>query len=198
MGKQRRSRGPHSTWEPKPAPAENPAAAPESPTLEAPIPTASPAIEHSASEPADRPADPPALAVAVDAAATVSPPTPPVAMASLVPFAVAAAEAAEPALPDEPASTPPSAPSTTVRRAAGLPMAFAPERMDLVGIGATITGYMRGEGEAVAAHMRALGGARSPADLIRLQVGEVQRAADASLTCWSRVARKASRAFAYR
>ena len=30
----------------------------------------------------------------------------------------------------------------------------------------------------------ALSGARSPADVIRLQVGETQRAADASLTCW--------------
>jgi hypothetical protein len=57
---------------------------------------------------------------------------------------------------------------------------------------------VRGEGEAALAHLRALSGARSPADVIRLQVGEVQRAADASLTCWVTVVGKASRVVAFR
>ena len=77
-------------------------------------------------------------------------------------------------------------------------IAFAPERLDLVGIGATVAGYLRGEGEAAASHIRALIETRSPADVIRLQVGEIQRAADASLTCWSTVAGKVSRIFAGR
>ncbi|MDP4021676.1 hypothetical protein Q8W71_03485 [Methylobacterium sp. NEAU 140] len=72
---------------------------------------------------------------------------------------------------------------------------FLPEPPDFSGIYAAITRYMRGESEAAAAHMRALGEARSPADLIRLQVGEFQRAADASLTCWSTVAHKAGYSF---
>ncbi len=68
----------------------------------------------------------------------------------------------------------------------------------MVEIGSTIAQYMRGEGEAALAHVRALTDARTPADLIRLQVGEVQRAADASLSCWVSVIGKASRLVAFR
>lgn len=75
---------------------------------------------------------------------------------------------------------------------------FTPDRLDVVEIGSIIARYVRGEGEAAVAHLRALSGARSPADVIRLQVGEVQRAADASLTCWVTVVGQASRAVAYR
>lgn len=150
MGKQRRPRGPRSTWEPKPVPAEDPAAAPQ----------------------------------------------PPVPASSIIQFGDGAAG---PASPDEPEPrAPPAAPLAPVRQAAVPRMAFAPERIDLAGIGATIAGYVRGEGEAAAAHMRALGGARSPAELVRLQVGEIRRAAGASLTCWSQVAREAGRVFASR
>ncbi|MBE7249372.1 MAG: hypothetical protein INR63_30915 [Actinomycetospora chiangmaiensis] len=75
---------------------------------------------------------------------------------------------------------------------------FAPERWDVVEISSTIARYMRGEGEAALAHLRALSDARTPADLIRLQVGEAQRAADASLSCWVTVVSKASRVMAFR
>ncbi|MGU3465045.1 hypothetical protein ACLBXO_09325 [Methylobacterium sp. C33D] len=75
---------------------------------------------------------------------------------------------------------------------------FAPDRLDVVEIGSIIARYVRGESEAAVAHLRALSGARSPADVIRLQVGEVQRAADASLTCWVTVVGQTSRVVAYR
>jgi hypothetical protein len=41
--------------------------------------------------------------------------------------------------------------------------------------------------------MRALAGARTMADFVRLQIGEFQRAADATLTCWGRLTVSASR-----
>lgn len=84
------------------------------------------------------------------------------------------------------------------RAAAANRISFTPDRLDVVEIGSIIARYVRGEGEAAVAHLRALSGARSPADVIRLQVGEVQRAADASLTCWVTVVGQASRVVAYR
>ncbi len=76
--------------------------------------------------------------------------------------------------------------------------AFAPDRIDMIEIGSTIARYMQGEGAAALEHFRALSDVRTPADLIRLQVGEAQRAADASLTCWVTVMGKASRVVAFR
>jgi hypothetical protein len=84
------------------------------------------------------------------------------------------------------------------RAAAANRISFTPDRLDVIEIGSIIARYVRGEGEAAVAHLRALSGARSPADVIRLQVGEVQRAADASLTCWVTVVGQASRVVAYR
>ncbi|KIU29822.1 hypothetical protein SR39_22505 [Methylobacterium radiotolerans] len=84
------------------------------------------------------------------------------------------------------------------RAAAANRIVFTPDRLDVAEIGSIIARYVRGEGEAAVAHLRALSGARTPADLIRLQVGEVQRAADASLTCWVTVVGQASRVVAYR
>lgn len=92
------------------------------------------------------------------------------------------------ALPPVPAAGPGLAVTAAPNR-----ITVTPDRLDVVGIGSTIARYMRGEGEAALAHLRALSGARSPADVIRLQVGEVQRAADASLTCWVTVVGQASR-----
>jgi hypothetical protein len=118
-------------------------------------------------------------------------------------------------IPDEPHAADPAEPETErdavpppdlvpapMPRAAG-PSAlnrivFAPDRIDMIEIGSTIARYMRSEGEAALAHFRALSDVRTPADLIRLQVGEVQRAADASLTCWVTVVGKASRVVAFR
>jgi hypothetical protein len=45
----------------------------------------------------------------------------------------------------------------------------------------------------VLAHFQALAQAKSPAEAIRLQVTEMQRAADASLSCFSEIVRSANR-----
>ena len=71
-------------------------------------------------------------------------------------------------------------------------------RQDLEGLGETLFAFMRDEGSAVLTHLNALKDARSPADAIRLQVNEMQRVADASLTCWSELARRATRIVAQR
>lgn len=112
------------------------------------------------------------------AAASPETPSADASAAGIVLTPIAASEAAGPAKPSR--------------------TAFAPDRLDVVEIGSTIARYVRGEGEAALAHLRALSGARTPADVIRLQVGEVQRAADASLTCWVTVVGKASRVVAFR
>lgn len=64
--------------------------------------------------------------------------------------------------------------------------------------GSTVMNYVIGEGEAFAAHLRALAGARSTAEFVRLQIGEFQRAADATLTCWGVLALSASRTVSLR
>lgn len=58
---------------------------------------------------------------------------------------------------------------------------------------ATVVAFLRNEGSATLAHWRSLATARSTADVVRLQVDEMQRAADASLTCISTLARRAGR-----
>lgn len=58
---------------------------------------------------------------------------------------------------------------------------------------AALLRFARGEGEAALAHVRALARARSPGELVQLQIGEVQRAANASLLCWGELARSAGR-----
>ena len=110
-------------------------------------------------------------------------------------IAVPGRDDAEPPVPAE-AGEPVAAAPNANPNAVGL-AAFAPERFDVVGIGSTIAHYVRGEGEAAVAHIRALTDANSPAELVRLQMGEVQRAADASLTCWTSVVWKASRVIAF-
>ncbi|MCJ2068546.1 hypothetical protein MKK75_06960 [Methylobacterium sp. J-030] len=112
---------------------------------------------------------------------------------------------ADPAAPErefDEGPAPDLVPAPVAPRAAGASapnrIVFAPDRIDAIEIGSTIARYVQGEGEAALAHFRALSDVRTPADLIRLQVGEVQRAADASLTCWVTVMGKASRAVAFR
>ena len=60
-------------------------------------------------------------------------------------------------------------------------------------INAKLFAFARGESEAVLAHFQALARAKNPAEAIRLQVTEMQRAADASLTCFSDIVRSANR-----
>jgi ABC-type transport system involved in cytochrome bd biosynthesis fused ATPase/permease subunit len=70
---------------------------------------------------------------------------------------------------------------------------FVPAFEPLNEINATLLAFARGEGEAAVAHLQALTKAKSPAEAIRLQVSEFQRAADASLTCFSHILRSANR-----
>lgn len=58
---------------------------------------------------------------------------------------------------------------------------------------ATVLTYLRGEGTAALAHWQALSRAKTPADAIRIQVDEMQRAADASLSCFAALAKRAGR-----
>ncbi|MBE7199978.1 MAG: hypothetical protein INR70_19525 [Parafilimonas terrae] len=60
----------------------------------------------------------------------------------------------------------------------------ASPRVNAEAFGSAVVNYFIGEGEAFASHMRALAGARSMAEIVRLQIGEFQRAANATLTCW--------------
>lgn len=57
----------------------------------------------------------------------------------------------------------------------------------------TLATYVRNESIATLAHWRALSAAKNPADALRLQVNEMQRAADASLSCIASLARRAGR-----
>jgi hypothetical protein len=58
---------------------------------------------------------------------------------------------------------------------------------DLAAAGATLQAFILNEGLAAFSHWRALTEAPSPAEALRLHVGEMQRAADASITCMGRI-----------
>ncbi|MGH1587531.1 hypothetical protein ACRBEV_03180 [Methylobacterium phyllosphaerae] len=178
MGKPRRPRGSRSTWAPKPPQDADTPAPDETQIAESPLPAAP--VTVAADEPV------PGVDVASDAP-------------QLEPAPESIEAAAAPAAEDAPGTDLVPAPVPVAASAAVLNNgAFVPGRIDVVAIGSTIARYVRGEGEAAFAHLRALSGARSPADLIRLQVGEAQRAADASLTCWVTVIGQASRSVAFR
>ncbi|WP_375456335.1 phasin family protein [uncultured Methylobacterium sp.] len=118
--------------------------------------------------------------------------------ANVVPLKAPTPPPARPAVPDEPPAPPsdhalPSPASWRAGRRAATPL-----RQDLGGLGETLFAFMRSESSATLAHLQALRDARSPADAIRLQVSEIQRAADASLTCWTEIARRATRIVAHR
>ncbi|KQP33948.1 hypothetical protein ASF49_08840 [Methylobacterium sp. Leaf104] len=76
-------------------------------------------------------------------------------------------------------------------------LATAPRISEVMGelgeVNTTVLTYLRGESAAAVAHWQALSGAKTPADAIRLQVSEMQRAADASLSCFAALAKRASR-----
>ncbi len=76
---------------------------------------------------------------------------------------------------------------------AGGRFTFIPTFEPLNEINATLLAFARGEGEAAMAHLQALTKVKTPAEAIRLQVSEFQRAADASLTCFSHILRSANR-----
>lgn len=140
-------------------------------------------------EPAPTMQPPEALEAASDAVSvpgvTIEPEVAPAAEPLTEPAAIAAVETA-------PAS-------------ARLAVAMAPEAIlhptgatlnvigEITEANATILAFLRNEGSAAMAHWQSLSGAKTPADAIRIQVDEMQRAADASLTCFNALARRAGR-----
>jgi hypothetical protein len=76
-------------------------------------------------------------------------------------------------------------------------LAKAPRISEVMGelgeVNTTLLTYLRGESAAAVAHWQALSGAKTPADALRLQVTEMQRAADASLSCFAALAKRAGR-----
>lgn len=124
----------------------------------------------------------PAEVAASDVARAEAPDPDSIGAESLLPVsAFAALDAAD---ASEAGAARPAVARTTVR------FTFAPVRIDVEGIGVVLANYMHNESVAILSYMRALGAARSPADMIRLNVTAMQRAADASLTCWSDIARR--------
>jgi hypothetical protein len=77
-----------------------------------------------------------------------------------------------------------------------LDLAKSPRIAEVMGelgaVNATVLTYLRGESSAAMAHWQALSGAKTPADAIRIQVDEMQRAADASLSCFAALAQRVS------
>ena len=160
----------------------------------------------------DRPVEPPAQdaveAAAVPDEAPVAPPSPePIvseaaeAVAESVETAVEATNEtlaqtlAETALLPSLAETKPSegAAPRSHNVHIGASFAFVPSFAPITEINAKLFAFARGEGEAALAHIQALARAKSPAEALRLQVTEMQRAADASLTCFSEIVRSANR-----
>lgn len=126
------------------------------------------------------------------------------AVAETVETAEAAVETVAHAVPETIATVPDAVAASVPVAVPGLPdlralMDFskAPRITAVMGefgeVNATVLSYLRGEGAAALAHWQALSGARTPADALRLQVDEMQRAADASLNCFSAIAQRASR-----
>ncbi|KQP54183.1 hypothetical protein ASF39_19605 [Methylobacterium sp. Leaf108] len=83
--------------------------------------------------------------------------------------------------PEEPPESPFVVPTEAVTRPHAVPS-------DLVSAGATLQAFLLNEGLAAVAHWQSLAAARSPAEAVRLHVTEVQRAAEASITCMGRIA----------
>lgn len=156
-------------------------------------PEAAPEPE-AASEPQaeDAPAEEPEAPEPVAAAE----PEPEPAVEEPAPVAEAVEAAAEPAEAPAPAVAAPQAPKAKAASSFACRFNFTPTYLDVEGIGTILMNYVQNESAAALSHMRALGEVRSPADVIRLNVTEMQRAADASLTCWIAVARRASRSMA--
>ena len=190
-----------------------PAAEGHAPPAEMPVPAdASLAEPDFAAAPSSEPEDPaaePEVATAardpsppVEAAPAAPEPEAPTTYTNVVPLkSVAPSRPPEPAAPVEAGEAPVrlsdgALPSPASWRAGRRPVPAL--RQDLEGLGETLFTFMRDESSAVLTHLNALKDARSPADAIRLQVNEMQRVADASLTCWSELARRATRIVAQR
>ncbi|GJE16808.1 hypothetical protein [Methylobacterium marchantiae] len=104
--------------------------------------------------------------------------------------------------PDESTAQPDSLLPAEIESAIASAQAVAPQQQRVVAVSAlseitaandTLAAYLRNESLATFAHWGALSSAKNPADAIRLQVNEMQRAADASLSCIASLARRAGR-----
>lgn len=212
MGKPRRPRTSRSNWQPKPPPDTETPTPPES--LSEAVADESDVSVAALSRAAFADAGP--VLASAPGADSVAPAGPEADIADRIAHAVSPAGAERDAeapqdIPGEPraadpvesetgldAAPPPDrVPAPALRAAESATLnrvVFAPDRIDMIEIGSTIARYVQGEGAAALAHLRALSDVRTPADLIRLNVNEAQRAADASLTCWVTVMGKASRA----
>lgn len=105
---------------------------------------------------------------------------------------------ASPDRPEAPASLLPAEFETAI--AAAAPVAPESKRIivelaltEIRAANDTVMTYVRNEGIATVAHWQALATAKTPADAIRLHVTEMQRAADASLSCIVSLTRRAGR-----
>ncbi len=98
--------------------------------------------------------------------------------------------------PQDAAEPPPASPSPSPDTLPALAPVTA--HLSVESFGTTVMNYFLSEGEAMGAHWRALSGARSMAEVVRLQIGEFQRAADATLTCWGMLTLAAGRTVAPR
>ena len=74
----------------------------------------------------------------------------------------------------------------------------ATPRLQAETVGTAVMNYFIAEGEAFTAHMRSLAKARTMAEIVRLQIGEFQRGADAMLSCWGLLTVAAGRTVAVR
>jgi len=129
------------------------------------------------------------------------------AMAEDAPSAVMEPPEALETAPDGPASdiAPPAPLAAAVAPQAATALTAVPETiarssrtsLDMIGeiaeANATLLAFLRNEGSAAVAHWQSLSGAKTPADALRIQVDEMQRVADASLTCFTALARRAGR-----
>lgn len=152
------------------------------PSTEHPEASAAPVEVENQSEPA--PAEPEVSAAAESIVSRDDAPPEPAEPAEPAPPAPAPAEplpVAAQSLPD------PIIPPTKA------PQAALSAVTELTEVNAALIAFVQSESTAAMSHWRALAAAKSPADAMRLQVDEMQRAADASLTCFSALANRAGR-----
>lgn len=179
MSKPRRPKYQHRVAQPAPAPAESVPA------------TSEPAFQETAPSPVDT--APPAYEAPAEFQDTAFHNTSfqDTAFQETFPEPVAPPAESLPAQVEDIATTAANIPAAALKAA-------SPRLLGAESFGTTVMNYFLAEGEAFAAHMRALAGARSMAEFVRLQIGEYQRAADSTLTCWGMLTMSASRSVAAR
>ena len=153
-----------------------------------------PKYQHRAAKPATSPVEP------MPAASEPGfPETAPAPLDAAPPAFEAPAAFQDSAFPESTSEQAESLPAPVEEIAPAAPLAAAsPRLLGAESFGTTVMNYFIAEGEAFAAHMRALAGARSMGEFVRLQIGEYQRVADSTLTCWGLLTVSASRSITAR